>query len=173
MADMVHEHCDACGFSGSTYDSESLVAALRGLGSRWRRLLAGAGPELRIRPEPDVWSAIEYAAHSRDITALHAFGVEQALAGEEPVYPAIMADDLIETAAADYIDDDHEAVVDAISTEAGRLADMAAAAPIDDWELGLTVGSERMTVRRLLEHALHDSLHHIGDVECGVLLLRR
>jgi hypothetical protein len=168
-----HERCDACGFDGSVYDDASLIEALRGLGLRWRRLLAEAGPELRIRPETRVWSALEYAAHSRDITALHCFGVEQALTGDEPVYPAIAADDLIETAASGYMDDDSEAVLDALDAAATRLAAMAAAAPVQGWELGITIGEDRSTVRRLLEHALHDSLHHLDDGERGLSRLRR
>ena len=57
-----------------------------------------------------MWSAIEYAAHSRDITALHAFGVEQALTEDEPHYPAIEAD-LVETAAESYAAEQPAAVV--------------------------------------------------------------
>ena len=85
--DVNHEICDACGFDGARYDDASLLESLRTLGPRWRALLAAAGPELRVRPEPEVWSAIEYAAHSRDITALHVYGVEQALTRDEPVFP--------------------------------------------------------------------------------------
>lgn len=172
MATTVHERCEACGFDGSAYDDASLVETLRLLGPRWRGLLAEAGPELRIRPEPDVWSAIEYAAHSRDITALHCFGVEQALTGLEPVYPAIAADDLIESAAANYVDDDPDAVAYALDAQTAHLAQLAAGAPADGWELGITIGDDRSTVRRLLEHALHDSLHHVGDVERGLSRLR-
>jgi hypothetical protein len=168
-----HERCDACGFDGSAFDDASLIATLRGLGPRWRRLLAEAGPELRIRPEPTVWSALEYAAHSRDITALHCFGCEQALAGDEPVYPPIAADDLIDTAAIGYLDEASDAVVDDLEAEAGHLAVMAEEAPVRAWELGITIGDDRSTVRRLLEHALHDSLHHLDDVERGLSRLRR
>jgi hypothetical protein len=169
---MDHEHCAACGFGGSRYDDASLLVAVRDLGPRWRTLLADAGPELRVRPEADVWSAIEYAAHSRDITALHAFGVEQALTVDEPTYPAVMAADLIETAAVNYISDDADAVVDALDAQACHLAQLAADAGDDAWQRGLTIGDERSTVRRMLEHALHDSLHHVDDVERGLRQLR-
>ena len=37
---------------------------------------------------------------------------------------------------------------------------------------GITIGDERSDVRRLLEHALHDSLHHVGDVTRGLALIR-
>jgi hypothetical protein len=167
-----HERCDACDFDGARYDDAALLAALRALGPRWRELIAGAGADLRVRPEPKVWSAIEYAAHSRDITALHVFGVEQALMGEEPVFPAIMGDKLIDQVAATYLDSDPQAVVDALDGEARRLAQVAADGGSDKWERGLTIGDDRSTVRRLLEHALHDSLHHVEDVERGFAYLR-
>jgi hypothetical protein len=112
---MEHERCDACGFDGGRFDDPPLLAALRDLGPRWRALLGRCGAELRVRPEPGVWSAIEYAAHSRDITALHAFGVEQALTIDEPSFPAIEADELIESAAATYGDADPEEIVDVVA----------------------------------------------------------
>jgi hypothetical protein len=73
IREVEHESCDACGFEGASYDDGSLLDALNGLGSRWRALIDANGSELRVRPQPHVWSAIEYAAHRLDITALHAF----------------------------------------------------------------------------------------------------
>ena len=166
------ERCAACGFDGATYDEATLLAALRTLGPTWRSLLDRSGPELRIRPAPDVWSAIEYAAHSRDVTALHEFGVEQALTADEPAFPAIDGDDLIESAAATYGDEDPVDVVAALDVAANRMAQLAELAGSGAWSRGLTIGDSRMDVRRLLEHALHDSLHHVDDVERGVSALR-
>jgi hypothetical protein len=92
-----HEHCDACGFAGGAYTDGELLDGLRGLGDRWRRQLAAAGADLRTRPAAKTWSALEYAAHSRDVTALHTYGVEQALTGNEPTYPAISEEPIQET----------------------------------------------------------------------------
>jgi hypothetical protein len=167
---MEHEHCDACGFDGARYDDASLLHALRILGPRWRSLLSETGPELRERPEPEVWSALEYAAHSRDITALHVFGVEQALTLDEPSFPPI-DDDLVDSAAASYGSADPDAVLDALEEQAMRLAQLADDAGPDHWSRGLTIGGARSDVRRLLEHALHDSLHHLDDVERGLARL--
>jgi hypothetical protein len=149
-----------------------LIEAIVGLGSRWGALLVEAGPELRVRPELHTWSAIEYAAHSRDITALHVFGVEQALTEDEPVYPAIDAKTLIETSATTYHDEDRDAVVAQLDREARRLGACAVDAGATKWTRGITIGDERSSVRRLLEHALHDSLHHLDDVERGLTALR-
>ncbi len=166
-----HETCDACGFDGVDYDDAALLGALRALGPSWRALLAAAGPELRLRPAPGVWSAVEYAAHSRDITALHAFGVEQALTVDEPVYPAI-ADDLVDAVAPAYADADRDEVVTELDAAASRLAGLAEGSGTDAWSRGLTIGDARSDVRRLLEHALHDSQHHLIDVARGLAQLR-
>jgi len=169
---VVHEHCAACGFDGSHYSDEALLAAVRDLGPRWKALLGEAGTDLRARPSPGVWSAIEYAAHSRDITALHAFGVQQALTQDEPAYPPIEGDELIEAAAAAYVDADPDQVGTELEIQASELAHLAADAGSDAWRRGLTIGGERTDVRHLLEHAVHDSLHHVGDVQRGLLSIR-
>jgi DNA segregation ATPase FtsK/SpoIIIE, S-DNA-T family len=168
---MEHEVCAACGFDGGTYDDAALLDALRALGPSWGDLIAGAGSELRIRPAPQVWSAIEYAAHSRDVTALHVFGVEQALTLDEPTIPAL-AGGLVEEAAATYGDAEPDAVVAALGFHSSRLASVAEEAGTDSWSRGFTIGDDRIEVRRLLEHALHDSRHHLLDVERGLAQLR-
>ena len=158
-----HERCEACGFDGAQYTDAELLVALRSLGEEWHRLLTRAGDLLRVRPEPATWSAIEYAAHSRDITTLHVFGVEQALARDEPAFPAVDAS-LVDEAAEGYADSDADEVARSLGTAADDLASVAEEAGTDRWSRGLTVGDVRSDVRRLLEHALHDSLHHVGDV---------
>ena len=168
----LHERCDACGFDGARYDDGALLDAVRALGPSWTALLAGAGPGLRVRPAPAVWSAIEYAAHSRDITALHVFGVEQALTLDEPSFPAIMASELIDSALASYADVEPGAVLDELEAHTNRLAQLAADAGPGAWTRGLTIGADRVEVRGLLEHALHDSVHHLDDVERGLTQLR-
>jgi len=170
---VVHERCDQCGFDGARYDATALVAAMRGLGPQWQALLAEAGAELRTRPEPGVWSALEYAAHSRDITALHAFGVELAIEEDEPVVPAIDSDTLIAQAAADYAAEDPDEVAAALAREATRLADAAESAGPEAWSRAIVIGDDRNPIRAMLEHALHDSLHHVDDVERGLGSLPR
>jgi hypothetical protein len=168
---MIHEHCDACGFDGARYDDESVLGSIREQGDRWRDLLAASGPDLRARPAPEVWSSIEYAAHTRDILALHVYGVEQALTGDEPAFPAI-SDDLVDSAAATYADSMPEEVGVELAAQSSRLADTAGEAGADTWSRGLTIGDSRSNVRQLLEHALHDSLHHLDDVERGLASIR-
>jgi S-DNA-T family DNA segregation ATPase FtsK/SpoIIIE len=167
-----HEQCAACEFDGSEYEPAQLLEAIRNLGPQWRRLLLDAGDDLRKRPAPATWSALEYAAHSRDITALHVFGVEQALTIDEPKFSEIAADELVESAAASYASEDPGVVETELEDQAVKLADLAEASRPVSWSRGITLGSSRSDVRRLLEHALHDSHHHLVDVHKGLTLLR-
>ncbi|MEY2417923.1 MAG: hypothetical protein QOG90_603 [Actinomycetota bacterium] len=162
-----HETCDACGFDGALYSDASLVDALAALGPQWRALLNSTGAHLRERPLPGVWSALEYAAHSRDITALHVFGVEYALTHDDAAIGEIDGDTLIADAAANYNEADVDDVLVALGRETMKLSALAAD-NIDSWHRTLTVGDNTNSVRRMLEHALHDSTHHLDDVERGL-----
>jgi hypothetical protein len=160
----IHETCEQCHFDGGAFDDGALLAAIRELGPRWRDALAASGERLRTRPVTGVWSPLEYAAHTRDVTALHVFGVEQALTATEPVLPAVDPG-LADAAAEHYAGEDPKAVVAAIDREANKLAATAEAAGPGAWQHGITLGTNRSNVRQLLEHALHDSVHHLDDVK--------
>lgn len=92
--------------------------------------------------------------------------------GREPVLPEVAADDLIECAAGDYTEADPADVADVLEDQAERLPDVAAHAGTGAWTWGITIGGSRSDVRRLLEHGLHDSRHHLDDVERGLAELR-
>jgi S-DNA-T family DNA segregation ATPase FtsK/SpoIIIE len=167
-----HEQCSSCHFDGSEYGPVLLLKAIRELGPRWKSLLLDAGDDLRKRPAPATWSALEYAAHSRDITALHVFAVEQALTIDEPTFPEIAEDELVESAAANYASEDPGMVGTELEEQALKLADLAQTSGPASWSRGITFGSSRSDVQRLLEHVLHDSHHHLADVNDGLALLR-
>ena len=87
--------------------------------------LARSRRRASVRPEPDTWSALEYAAHSRDVAALHVFGVEQALTVDEPGFPEIAGDELVQSAAASYAAQDPGVVGMELEDQTRKLADLA------------------------------------------------
>jgi hypothetical protein len=91
---------------------------------------------------------------------------------DEPTFPAIAGDDLVESAAANYDSEDPEMVAMELGESALKLADVAQTSGPATWSRGITLGSSRSDVRRLLEHALHDSQHHLVDVNKGLDTLR-
>jgi len=63
-------------------------------------------------------------------------------------------------------------VASELGVQASTLADLADAAGSTAWSRGITIGAQRSDVRQLLEHALHDSHHHLVDVARGLVELR-
>ena len=81
------------------------------------------------------------------------------------------ADELIDGAVEDYADLDPRRV----GEELRHAADALVAAAAGDralWSAGITIGTARCDVRFLLAHALHDSQHHLVDVERGLSSIR-
>lgn len=166
-----HERCGQCGFDGRRYGDRALLDAIRLLVPEWQELLASTGQNLRTRPDAGVWSALEYAAHSRDITALHVLGVMAALDEDEPKIDDLDAN-LLDDTAAGTNDADLLQVFLSLADQVTDLADRADAVHPSLWTRGLTIGQSRMDVRDLLEHGLHDSTHHLSDVARGLATLR-
>src|SRR5919108_5715243 len=91
---MEPEHCSECGFDGSRLTVTDCVAALRSMGRRWRELFENVEDDrLRERPGHDVWSALEYAAHTRDVLMLHRRALGPILDGDRPTYPGVEPSD--------------------------------------------------------------------------------
>jgi hypothetical protein len=91
---------------------------------------------------------------------------------DEPTFPEIAGAELVQSASASYAAQDPGVVGRELAVHAGKLADLAQESGPTSWSRGLTIGVSRSDVRRLLEHALHDSHHHLVDVENGLAILR-
>jgi hypothetical protein len=83
--------CDECGFEYEAGELQPVVTTLVRQAAECSMALtkAAAGPDpdvVRIRPEPEVWSAIEYACHVRDVLEVQRFRIAQCLAEDRPVY---------------------------------------------------------------------------------------
>ena len=160
--------CEECGFDYDSVAPDTAPGAIRAFGRRYRapltRFLPGEDGDslLRRRPEPDVWCALEYAAHVRDIFDSYERWVAQALAEDRPVLEGPGPDEL--AAERRYAEDDPVAVAEALAANAERLAVTFESVPSDGWDrVGLRRGEERsvlFTARR----AAHEGNHHLLDI---------
>ena len=168
--------CDECGFVYEDLAADALPAAIRSFAKRYRapltRFLPGEGGDslVRQRPAPDTWSALEYAAHVRDVFASYDGWIHQCLEEERPVLQGPTPDDL--AVERRYRDDDPAAVAEALAANAERLAATVEAVPTDGWErVGIRRDEERsvlFTARR----AVHEGSHHLLDVGRGLRAVR-
>ena len=79
------ETCAQCGFDGSEYTHLDLLGTLRAITPMWRTMTEGMPPRiLSARPAAETWSAMEYAAHSCDVTEVMGRLVHFALTSDDP-----------------------------------------------------------------------------------------
>jgi hypothetical protein len=168
--------CEECGFEYEALAPADVPAAIRSFAKRYRapltRFLPGEDGDalVRRRPSPETWSALEYAAHVRDVFDSYDGWIHLCLTEERPVLGGSGPDDLARDRR--YNEDDPAAVADALAANAERLAATVEAVPDDGWErVGLRHDEERsvlFTARR----AVHEGSHHLLDVGRGLRAVR-
>jgi hypothetical protein len=168
--------CEECGFDYEGLSPADIPAAIRSFPKRYRaplsRFLPGEDGDslVRQRPAPDTWSALEYAAHVRDVFAWYDGWINQCLTEHRPALEGPGRDEAAELRR--YNEDDPVAVADALGANAERLAASVEAVPEDGWDrVGLRRDEERsvlFTARR----AVHEGSHHLLDIGRGLRAVR-
>ena len=153
--------CLECGYAAAAVDPRAVGDAVRATVPRWASALSR--PDVRRRPEPAVWSPLEYGAHVRDVLRLFDERLALMLTQDDPLF----ADwDQDATAVADrYHLQDPAVVSDELAAAAATFAAAVDAVPDDAWNRpGRRSNGSVFTVASLLAYALHDVLHHLHDV---------
>jgi N-acetyltransferase len=157
--------CPDCGFDATAVPTSALGSALRSEGDRWRSwLAASSAAPLRTRADEATWTALEYAAHVRDVFKVFITRVTRMLNEEDPDlgwwdHEASVIDEA-------YNAQDENDVVDALAAHAEELAGIAEGVRDDAWKrTGLRRNRERFTVAGKLRYGLHESRHHLNDAD--------
>jgi DinB superfamily len=156
---VIDEGCGQCGFSAQ--DVGSTGDRLRATIPRWREALSRK--DAADRPEPTVWSPLEYACHVRDTCRIFRDRLELMLREDDPTFANWDQD-------ATAVEDDYFHQVPAVV--AGQLAAEAeaTAAAFDAVQPGQWERTSRrsngsvFTVRTFAIYFLHDVEHHLHDV---------
>ena len=137
--------------------------AARALAPIWRTTAEGIDASLlAARPAEGVWSALEYAAHSRDVTAMMSYAVTRALEEENPDFgPPPDAGDPV-------VPDSLAVAIAQLDKQVAKLNGTANRMGADGWARPFTVGDEVLDVRWAIAHAVHDATHHLRDVGRGL-----
>jgi hypothetical protein len=162
--------CQECGFNYDTGDLQGTVTTLirQSAESSMALTKAAAGPDVnvvRLRPEPEVWSAIEYACHVRDVLEVQRARIAQCLAEDRPVYAPM--DRTGRLKELKYELQDPMVVAAALMKNAKDFG--AAARVLKPVELG-KLGLYNYPVRAprslgwLIRHTAHEIQHHRQDI---------
>jgi hypothetical protein len=158
-------HCEECGFVYSTVLTTGIPGALRDLGPQYRAALERDPVVLRARPSPDVWSALEYACHVRDVLVVQRERLELALAEDCPTFIPMGRDERV--IADRYNEQDPAVVVDQLDAAAAAIAVAFGELSDAEWErtgiYNYPAPAER-SMAWLGRHTIHEGRHHLDDV---------
>jgi DinB superfamily len=165
------DRCDECGFVYDLTEAGSagpaIVAGVDELAS-----LLGDGDSdrdadlgLTARPEPDVWSPLEYACHVRDVLLVQRERVLLARRTVVPSFEPMGRDERVEHDG--YAGQDPAAVARQLGDAAALFANVLSRLAPGDWErtgiYNWPAPSER-SLRWVAMHTLHEVRHHLLDV---------
>lgn len=153
--------CPDCGFVAAEVQGGQVATLLLQAVGRFAPVAARA--EVSVRPQPAVWSPLEYLCHVRDVCRLFEQRARLMLAQDDPVFDNWDQD---ETAVVDrYAEQDPATVGRELAAAAEQLAGTFEGVGGDQWARpGRRSNGSRFTVLTLGQYALHDVYHHLHDV---------
>jgi hypothetical protein len=118
---------------------------------------------VRIRPQPDVWSALEYTAHLRDAIAFYEQRIDRVVTEDGPTLTAFGFAAACEERR--YNDENPEVTLAGLEAAATRLAARLEGLAADKWARS-GIGSEggERSVLVLARRGAHECRHHALDI---------
>lgn len=160
---MIERPCQQCGFDSAAFALDELPALLRANAATWAQVLDGEPAALRRRPEPTVWSALEYGCHVRDVYRLYTWRLQLMLTQDDPDFENWDQD---RTAVEERYDLAEPGEVRRELLEAVEpLAVGFAAVGGEQWQRrGRRSDGAVFTVETFARYLLHDPVHHLADL---------
>src|SRR5690625_63383 len=158
---VLHERCPQCSLEAGVLTLAEIPAVIRAQVQVWPVVLLRG--DVRERPEPQVWSPLEYAAHTRDVLRLFTDRLALILTEDDPTFGDWDPNEA--ALAGRYHELDPETVGAEILASAETLAAAVAAVPPESaGRRGLRSDGAAFTVTTLMQYLVHDLVHHLWDV---------
>ncbi|MGN6686531.1 MAG: DinB family protein [Actinomycetales bacterium] len=156
---VIDKGCEQCGFRPQPPDTTG--DRLRATIPVWQQRLAA--DDATARPEPTVWSPVEYACHVRDVCRVFRQRLALMLDEDDPVFANWDQDEA--AVEGDYFHQDRATVVEEYAREAEATAAAFDAVKGEQWErVGRRSNGSVFTVATFAVYFLHDIEHHVHDV---------
>jgi hypothetical protein len=154
--------CEQCGLSAGEIDPADFAERAFIAAEEWVQILRSS-PAVSARPQPDVWSPLEYGAHVRDVYRLYDARLAQMLSEDTPTFANWNQN---ETAISErYKEQDPEVVANELEAAAqGLVARIQSLKPEQRGRRGIRSDGVEFTVVTLIQYFLHDVIHHLWDV---------
>ncbi len=158
--------CAECGYVAEDVELAAIAPGIRANVAQWLDILKADPGRLGTRARPDHWSAIEYAAHVRDVFDLYSYRLGLMLEQDGPHYPNWDQD--VTAVEKRYHESDPAVLATELAAAGERLAAEFDAVEGDGWErTGFRSDGAAFTVASFARYLLHDPVHHVHDVHTG------
>jgi len=157
------EQCPDCGADASAIADDDLGREVVREIASWGRLIAASEvAAVRSRPSKDVWSALEYAGHVRDLLPVMTQRLSRVRGEDQPSlgwwdHEAAVTEDR-------YNEQVPVLVIEQMTANGRAFADALAGVVDHEWDRGAERRpGERFTVRGIARFVLHELIHHRDD----------
>jgi DinB superfamily len=161
-------HCPSCGLHYlelSVHDGRAMVVEVGDRAAGLCRPVPSAA--LRVRPAPQIWSALEYLCHLRDVHATATIRLHRMRTEDAPTLEPMLNE--LRARRFRYNELDPDAVLDELDRTAAGFLDEIDRVPAGGWDRGATrLPGEWRTARWVVRHTAHEGVHHLADIR-GVL----
>lgn len=162
--------CPECHLDYDTLDPGGLGARIRPVGGIVRSRMVGLDDRIaRTRPEPAVWSAIEYAAHLAD-----AYDAFVDMVGRMPSGASMenfFWDPDDRATEQRYAEQAIPQVLDDLDVNSARLADAFDQVRTEDWAITAQFAWGERDLLTMGRNAVHEGVHHAQDIDTVIELL--
>jgi S-DNA-T family DNA segregation ATPase FtsK/SpoIIIE len=164
------ERCEVCGFAWDSVDVGEVQDRLLEGVIAFERVLGGDEDDLlRRRPEATVWSALEYAAHVRDVLLHVRDRIVIALVEDDPSFKPLYRDQRVDLGL--YEADDPSTVSDELDVAAAlfirTLRQLSPDQLVRTAEYTYPVPATR-SILWMGAQALHELEHHLDDARASL-----
>jgi uncharacterized damage-inducible protein DinB len=156
--------CSICGFD---YHTLSVTRALRSIAGLPQQIRAAAlavpVSDRTRRPDPTTWSVTEYVCHVRDVLVVSTVRLHRTRTETNPVLEPMLND--LRARRFRYYQRALEPVLTELTPLAEGLCEEVEEFSAHEWNRTATRRpGETRTARWLVRHAVHEGVHHVGDI---------
>lgn len=158
--------CQECGFAYDELSRSAIAGRLRSSPARFEQALAGIPERVaRSRPQPEVWSGLEYMCHVRDVLLVQRDRAVLALVEQRPHFARMYRDERVELCR--YGEQQIGEVLRELAMAAGMISLVFEGLGDHGWDRPIVYNwpePAELDVAWLGRHTVHEVEHHLQDV---------
>ena len=155
--------CDVCALVYPEITIDDAVGVIVGLPGAVRAVVSAIPPEACRAQGRQVWSVAEYLCHLRDVYISYTIRLHRIRAEDRPALEPMFND--LRARRFRYNHCDINATLDELSAAAEGFCEQIARTEEGDWDrIATRLPGEDRTARWLVRQAMHEGIHHLGDI---------